>query len=323
MIVPLPNRSSQGGFTLIEATVTLTILGLLFGLLANTVLATLDARDQAQQREALARDAALALQRMVVAIGEAPGLLLPLAEDPVTAYSESTREQYVPAKPGAEDRSAVLAVRLGTRVDRDADGVPDADNDADGRIDEDPGRDASNDGHPGLAGVDDDHDGAIDEGLLSPGDDDEDGADDEDPLGAGDEDSDYSVDEDTPGDRNSDGAPGLAGVDDDGDGSIDEGAPADDDEDGASDEDWLDPVVFYLEGSNLVERQPFPRDQNGDFTVDGRDALTTVIAEHVSYLRIERIDAPRAPLIAIALELSRSPAITVRLETRVRVGGRT
>ena len=57
---------------------------------------------------------------------------------------------------------------------------------------------------------------------------------------------------------NDDGAPGIAGVDDDGDGSIDEGDVADDDEDGQSDEDWYDPVVFYLSGSAVIERRAYP-----------------------------------------------------------------
>ena len=38
----------------------------------------------------------------------------------------------------------------------------------------------------------------------------------------------------------------------------------DDDEDGQDDEDWFDPVVFYLQGSALIERRAVPWDENGD-----------------------------------------------------------
>ena len=66
-----------------------------------------------------------------------------------------------------------------------------------------------------------------------------------------------------------DGCPGLCGVDDDNDGSIDEGSADDDDEDGSTFDDPYDPVVYYLNGSSLLERMPAPRNTDGISTPDG------------------------------------------------------
>ena len=51
--------------------------------------------------------------------------------------------------------------------------------------------------------------------------------------------------------------------------AVDEGAVADDDEDGSSDEDWYDPLVFYLAGSSLVQRTPVPWDVDSSGSVTG------------------------------------------------------
>jgi hypothetical protein len=216
----------------------------------------------------------------------------------------------------------VLAVALDPGLDRNLDGIADADNDGDGRSDEDSADDLTDDAANGIVGIDDDGDGAVDEGGTGPSgsytDDDEDGSFDEDPVNGVDDDGDGSVDEDPPGDRNGDGAPGVAGVDDDADGSTDEGASSDDDEGGWNNEDGLEPVVFFLNGTTLVERLP-----NLD-PADGLDFTERPIAENVSAFQAERL-APgpndRAVLVELTLQLAAASGETVDLTTRVRVGG--
>ena len=136
-----------------------------------------------------------------------------------------------------------------------------------------------------------------------------------------DDDGDGNVDEDPSEDMNGDGQPGLAGIDDDGDGSIDEGDRADDDEDGAENEDWFDPVVFYLSGGTLMRRHPVPWDTSGDSTVTGRDFIESAIAENVTLLRFERVStADGTDLIATTLALSNASGQSVTLSTRTRIG---
>lgn len=316
--------TSQSGFTLIEVTVTLIVTGLMLASFTIATSAVLDAREAARQKETLTRNATLAMQRMVTAVSTTPQLMLPLANDPDTARNEALRERRIPPVTGQENQTAVLAVTMSPTIDRDGDGYADADNDRDGRVDEDPGKDSTNDNAPGIIDIDDDNDGSVDEGFWTFNDDndDEDGSDNEDPKGNGDNDTDLSIDEDPPGDLNNDNAPGIAGVDDDGDGLIDEGSDLDDDEDGSTDEDWYDPIVFYLSGSNLVERQAFPYDFTGNGSINGRDFVEVIIAEDVSYFRVERISnrGGRSVLVDITLELSNSDGGTVSLNTRVRAG---
>ena len=183
----------------------------------------------------------------------------------------------------------VLAVLLDPTLDRDRDGFMDADNDKDGLVDEDLGDDATNDGAPGIVGVDDDNDSTVDE--ASPRDDDEDGLSDEDAAN---------------------------GVDDDGDGNVDEdeGSLADDDGDALANEDWLDPVVFRLSGTALLERVPNPN------PVDGTDYSESVLAENVTQFRVERIPPgtdDRALLVHIALELVGPRGSTLSLSSHARV----
>jgi hypothetical protein len=105
---------------------------------------------------------------------------------------------------------------------------------------------------------------------------------------------------------------------------VDEGAVADDDEDGSSDEDWYDPVVFYLAGGTLLQRTPVPWDENASGTVTGTDFKTEVIADNVTHFRVERVPqaADRALTVDLTLALtSPQSGETVRLTTRVRVGG--
>ncbi len=214
---------------------------------------------------------------------------------------------------------------LPASFDLDGNGIPDADNDGDGQIDEDLPADTSNDGKPGIAGIDDDGNGVADF-LLSPVADDDESADfaqNEDNLNSIDDDGDGISDEDPGADNNGDGCAGICSVDDDGDGNIDTEAVADDDEDGSSDEDWYDPVVFYLAGNSLIQRTPVPWDVDSSGTVTGLDFIEEAIADNVTRLRVERVaQAGRSQVVDITLELtSPDSGESVSLQTRVRVGG--
>jgi type II secretory pathway pseudopilin PulG len=296
------------GFTLLEAVIALAIAAILLGALAGVTGQSLQALALVREHGALNEDARFAMERMVTAVSRTSRLLLPLAENPATAWSEAVRD--------------VLAVALDPGLDRNQDGFADADNDGDGEIDEDPSVDFADDGANGIVGIDDDGDGAVDEGGSGPSgnysDDDEDGSFNEDSTNGVDDDGDGSVDEDPEGDWNSDGEPGVAGVDDDADGSTDEGSSRDDDEDGTNNEDPVEPVVFFLNGTTLVERLP-----NLDPS-DGLDFTERPIAENVGAFQAERL-APgpndRAVLVELTLQLTAASGETVDLTTRVRVGG--
>jgi type II secretory pathway pseudopilin PulG len=294
---------SVRGFTLLEAVLALAIAAILFGALAGVTGQSLQALTLVREHAALNEDARFAMERMVTAVRGTSRLLLPLGENPATAWSESVRD--------------VLAVTLDPSLDRDMDGFADADNDKDGLVDEDSGGDVTEDFESGIVGIDDDGDGSVDEGGHQ-NDNDEDGASAEDALNGIDDDGDGAVDEDLKSDMNDDQAPGIRDIDDDGDGTIDEGPNSDDDEDGAMNEDWFDAVVYFLNGTTLVERLP-----NLDPT-DGLDFTERPIAENVSLFRVERL-APgandRAVLVDITLQLATSSGETVDLTTRVRVGG--
>ena len=297
------NRAA--GFTLVEVLLAVAVAGLLMAALGGLVSQALQARAVVSTKNDLLQQAEFAMERMVSAVRGTTRLLLPLAENPGTAWSESARD------PG------VLAVTLGPTIDRDHDGFADADNDGDGRLDEDPGNDLTSDYAAGIVGVDDDGDGQVDEGNVE--DDDEDGSIDEDPVDGIDNDGDGSVDEDPSKDIENDGAPGVIGVDDDGDGSIDEGGTPnkdDDDEDGAKEEDWLDSAVYFLSGTDLLERMPNLN------PADGTDYAERPIAQNVSRFRVERVPGARAVLVDITLEVT-DPASgeAMSLHTRVRVGG--
>lgn len=298
--------SSTDAFTLIEVLVAVAISSILMLSLAGVVTNTLAANEDSRKRNALTRDARFAMERMVRAVSRTQRLLVPFADKAWTAHSESIFD------PG------VLAVTLDPTLDRDIDGIADADNDGDGRVDEDLPGDTSNDGKPGLIGIDDDNSGIADH-IDSPIVDDDESNDlqaDEDPIDGIDDEGDQNVDEDPGPDNNGDGAPGIAGFDDDGDGSIDEGPHTDDDEDGLVNEDWYDAVVYFLSGSNLIERHP------NLAPVDGTDYTERIIAEDVTSFRIERLPRAlnRADLVDITLGLGSGNA-SVLVQQRVRVGG--
>ena len=285
----MTDERRRAGLSLIELTLAIAILALLVAGLGNVTLTALEASDHGSARSASARDAQFAMQRVLASTARSPGLLIPLAESALTPQSKSLRE------PG------VLALRLDPRLDRDRDGFVDADNDRDGRVDEDAPADISNDGRPGLRDLDDDNSGSADISFAG-------AADDEDRFFG-------PANEDPAADMNGDGAPGIAFVDDDGDGTIDEGAASDDDEDGASDEDWVDSVAYFLQGTNLRERMPTLDPSSGSSFVDN------TIAEDVTLFRVERLPrgSRRFELLDITLEIGAGDA-AIQIRTKARIG---
>ena len=324
-------KTKAFGYTYVELLVALLIASLLIAGLMGVVGTASDTGEDVGARNELVRDARFAMQRMVHNVSHSPKLLLPLNDNPNTNWRENVREQTIPASAPIGDSTkatAVLAVTLPHDVDLNDDGFPDADDDADGKIDEDLPNDAQHDFANGIIGIDDDGDGSVDEGAFW-FDDDEDGSENEDPIDGIDNDGDGSIDEDPPSDMNNDGCPGNCGVDEDGSGDIDEGGDAtDDDEQGNGFDDPQDPVVYYLNSNQLIERMPayFNADGNDqpDGPVDGRDFIESVIAEGVTRFRVERIPTSTGSpqLVDLILELADSDSgETISLQTQVRVGG--
>ncbi len=312
------------GFTIVELLAALAIMALLMGALAGVANRSLQTMTLVNERNELVRQAGFAMERMERAVRSTRRLLLPLNDVTLSDWREHVREQTFPLSPpegSSRAASAVLAVTLPRSFDADGDGIPDADNDGDGLLDEDLGDDAHNDSASGVFAIDDAGDGLVDESLSE--DDDEfllvEG---EDPIDGVDDDGDGTVDEDPSADTNGDACPGRCYVDDDGDDAIDEGSLDDDDEDGLVDEDWYDPLVFYLAGSTLRQRTPVPWDANASGSVTGRDFLDEPIAEHVTRFRVERVPqgADRAQLVDLTLELTGPSGEQVRLHARARVG---
>ena len=294
------------GFTLVELLVTIVIASLIMVAIGRVVGETLYLYATTIARQELTREASFAMSRLTAAVRGAEYLFIPLDENPSTVWSESVRE--------------VLALSLNPAVDRDQDGVADADDDGDGLVDEDLKDDNNRDLAAGIVGIDDNGDGIVD--TMHSGDDDEDGVHGEDPINGIDDDNDGSIDEDTGDDMNNDGASGLVGIDDDGDGTIDEDDLVDDDEDGKTNEDGYNPVVFFLSGTTLMERTPVTWDENGDATIDGLDFVENPVADNVSAFRVERLvkGARRKTLVDITLTLD-SGGDSITLHTLTRVGG--
>ena len=319
-------RPRNAGFTLIELLLSIALGAVIITTVSAVMSQVSTSSGIIGSRERVTLDASFAMQRMVTAARGAPSLILPLPDRSWTAWRDNVREQTIPASPpesGSLFATAVLAVAMSESVDLDGNGVPDADNDGDGRINEDWPADISNDSDPGIRDIDDGGDGFVDEGFGNDSDDDEAfSISNEDPVNGFDDDGDGLIDDDPGSDTNGDGAPGIAGVDDDGDGQVDEGNSADDDEDGTSDEDWLDAVVFFLDGNTLVERHPVPWDENTSGSVTGRDFIESVIAENVVRFRVERIEvSAQQQMLDLQLDLADADSgETVSLQTRVRVG---
>lgn len=308
-----------------ELMISVVIGGMLLLGFQRLLSVSLSAKEGLSDEIRLVQQARFAMTRMTKAVAGSPRLVLPLADDVDTNWPENIREQSDPPTPPIGDSSlatAVLAVTLPIHWDANKDGIADADNDGDGRIDEDWGYDNNNDGDDGIRGIDDDGDGSVDENFFGTSDD-EDAEYDEDRIDGLDTDRDGSVEEDTGRDMNGDYAPGLAGVDDDGDGSIDEGDYGDDDEDDLGDEDWQDSLVFYLQGTNLIERRAVPWDTSGDSNVTGIDYVESVIAEGVTYLRFERIatTANQKTHVSIQFTLDDGEGNSTEMATTVRLGG--
>ena len=320
----------QRGFTYIELLLALTIGALLVAGLSGVVGQALQIRDDAHERNELARQAGFAMQRMVYALSHSRRLLLPLNDNPNTNWPEHIREQTIPPSAPIGDctlATAALAVTLPVTVDLDVNGIPDADNDGDGRVDEDLDADNNFDGAPGIALIDDNGDGTVDDSSAADPryDNDEDDMAIEETLNGQDDDSDGNIDEDLDSDVNRDGKSGVMGIDDDGDGNVDNGQNKnDDDEDGEVNEDWYDSLVFYLDNGVLTERMPVPWDANGDSQVTGADSVISDLAEDVSRFRVERVtqSGSRWQLIDLTLELT-SPVTgeVISLQTQVRLGG--
>ena len=283
------------GFTLIELLISLVIGSILLLALNGLVGQGLQTYESVNGEDDLNRQARFAMQQMVRAVSHSPQLLLPLNDNPATNWPEHIREETIPATPPIGDSiaaTAVLALIQDRSIDLDRDGIPDADQDGDGRFDEDLSSDITNDQSPGIYLVDDD--------------------------------GDATTDEDPDNDVNLDGCPGICGVDEDGDGLVDESVASDDDEDGISDEDWLNPVVFYLDNGTLMQRSPVPWDESGSGGVNGWDFVTEALAENISRMRINRLPLAAGRAVQVELMLELADPVTgdsVSLETRVRVGG--
>jgi len=173
----------------------------------------------------------------------------------IEEHIRETSQIYIPN--GHDLTRGILAI--GYRFDDDGDGL--FDEDATGAAD----------AVHGVQGFDDDGDGSIDEGPIA--DDDEDGIADEDPLDGTDNDGDGLVDEDFPADM--DGSGGN-----------------DDDNDGSTNEDPAPAIVYYLDGTNLMEWHP--------------DLGTNVLARNVSDFRVTlepAADSTGWPALAIEIDM--------------------
>lgn len=308
------------GYTLLETLITTVLLSILMLSIGGLVESALQAERHSRQYNDTLQQARFAMQQMLRAVAGSRHLLIPLAENTATTWSESVRD--------------VLAVTLDPTMDRNADGWADANNDKDyldkngngvrdvdeaERIDEDLGKDNTLDNAPGIIGIDDDNDGSIDEGTSVNGifiDNDEDGVNVEDVLDGVDNDQDGTIDEDMDADMNGDGKSGIVAVDDDLDGAIDEADPSDDDEDGAIDEDGFEALVFFLSGSTLMQRIP-----NLD-PVDGRDYGEYALADNVSQFQVVRSPGGNGTAHLVKIELTLSPPSNdpVTLQATMRVG---
>lgn len=321
------SRNGQTGFTLMEMLIAVALAALLLTGISAVVNSALGTEEIVGEQNRLLRETRFALNRMTLTVAQSPLLVLPLTDKPDTNWRENLREETIPPSPPEGDSTkatAVLAICLGGATDLDADGYPDSDNDRDGRIDEDFPADIAFDYDPGIHLIDDGGDGLVDDGFFNDADDDERfSSSDEDPINGVDDDGDGVIDEDPGADMNGDGAPGTAGVDDDEDGQIDEGSSSDDDEDGSSDEDWMDVVVYYLQGDSLIERHPVPWDETANGSVTGRDFVESEIATGVTRFRVER-PIPASDdhqFVDLTLELTDPISDTVvSLSTRVRLG---
>ena len=253
----------QSGLSLIELLLSLSLAAVIMLGVSAVANTSVTAGRYSAGRIALDTELQQALLRMRESVARTRKLMIPSPDNPATAQDESLR--------------SVLAVTLDPLLDRDLDGWSDANNDTDfedldgdtaqddgepQRIDEDTGNDMNADGSSGIAGIDDDGDGSIDEDNKK--DDDEDGSNDEDYLNT-DTDDDLAVGEDL----------GKKAVD---------GGDEDDDGDGATDEVWIDVVVFYVDSDRNL-RQHLPAIDAGSGIDSSADMI---LLSRVSELSVQR-----------------------------------
>ena len=253
MIFKQETFKSERGLTLTELLISIAIISLIAGVSTRMIVGALDSWEHNRGKEDLRNTARLVMERMVSSIRTTTWVLMPLM------ISDPTDPGYPASSYYPRDILAVSGM---------------IDNDADGVADEDPYKDMVNSGKAGLKGIDDNNDGIIDNGSTTE-DDDEDGLKNEDPID---------------------------GVDNDGDGRIDEdthnafyGSAENDDGDGPShiNEDFFDPVIYYLQGTDLRERH-----DELQFTTSDK-----VIAEDVTQFIVLRRRVNGNTLIDIYLRL--------------------
>ncbi len=274
------------GLTLLEMLISVVLIIILLGglqqLSRQLGLGALEIKSRNEQIKQLEH----AFMRLERAIERGNGLLIPRFDNPATLHDESMRD--------------LIAVGLDPQLDRDANGVADADNDADGAVDEDLPADHTNDGAAGVIGLDDDGNGTVD-GAGGSQDNDEDGITNEDWLDDIDNDADGSTDEDMNADMDQ-----QVIVD------------ADDDGDGSTDEDWIDVVAFYLQGNQILERRPAIN------AVDGTDYDEYVLLENVTNFSVHLISDQNSswPLVTIDISVIDNAGATHNLSKTYRVGSR-
>ena len=279
----------NSGFTLIELLIALAIGTVLILSLSEVLQGTLRQWRIGRDRDELLYQARFALDRMIDTAAASRRILLPLQENPATVYAESVRPLF--------------AVTLPPGIDRDEDGFADADNDKDGLVDEDLPADNTFDNAAGIIGIDDNGDGFVDEGTRT--DNDEDGQSREDGLDGLDNDGDLSFDED-PGAQNAAATSPPGNYDNDGD--------------GLKNEDWYDPVVYYVNsaGTALIERLPDPGAPDGSYFSQQPIAEADTVLLQVQ--RLPKTAEQRAESIHLSLQLTNQSA-SVLLEATVRIGG--
>ncbi len=111
------STSEQQGLSLLEVLISVAIAGLLIAAISGMIGAALNTERGTRVQNDSLQQARFAMQSMVNAVSKSRQLLLPLGENPATAWSESQRN--------------VLAVTLDPTLDRDKDGWADANNDKD------------------------------------------------------------------------------------------------------------------------------------------------------------------------------------------------
>lgn len=139
-----------------------------------------------------------------------------------------------------------------------------------------------------------------------------------------DNDGDGLIDEDCPADNTKDGAPGIVGINDDNDAGTDEGSVSDNHEDGTgytascnsggTGSDWLDPVVYFLQGTTLMERMPNLN------PVNGNDFSENPLVENVTAFTVTRRPQGRRDIVEITLDIANGNE-TIHLSSRTRAGG--